>query len=210
MSQTIKGLDHRCQRLELCSQQTLTAVETGNFQTASILKALSAEGEGIGADSVSTATDGSAINKKAIRLLISASRTEDERKSAGECKRILELFHTAQTTRPSPMMTPTARKAATQPSCQPLRPPVGSLWPHMRLVLNKLCSSWIRCHAKPRFWKAFDSTTCFGVRTTSQKLSERLTPGHLMPKLHLCPRGCRLVQASSGSVESRVLVSRRS
>jgi hypothetical protein len=93
MSQTIKGLDHRCQRLELCSQQTLTAVETGNFQTASILKALSAEGEGIGADSVSTATDGSAINKKAIRLLISASRTEDERKSAGECKRILELFH---------------------------------------------------------------------------------------------------------------------
>jgi hypothetical protein len=86
-------LDDRCERLELRSQQTLTAVETGNFQTASILKALSSEGEGSGKDPVGTATDGPAINREAIKLLIIASRASDKRQSAEECKRILELFH---------------------------------------------------------------------------------------------------------------------
>jgi hypothetical protein len=93
MSGTIQRLDDRCQRLELRGQQTLTAVETGNLQTASILKALSAEGEGSRRDSVSTAKDGRAINREAIKLLISASRTSDERQAAKDCKKILELFH---------------------------------------------------------------------------------------------------------------------
>lgn len=93
MNGTIQSLDDRCQRLELRSQQVLTAVETGNLQTGSILKALSAEGESSEKDCVSTATDGPAINREGIKLLISASRSSDERQAAKDCKKLLELFH---------------------------------------------------------------------------------------------------------------------
>ena len=92
MSRTIQKLDDQCQRLELRGQQVFTAVETGNLQTASILKALSAKGEASERDSVRTATDGPAVNKEVMRLLISASRAS-ERKAAECCKTLLELFH---------------------------------------------------------------------------------------------------------------------
>jgi hypothetical protein len=71
----------------------LTAIETGNLQTAEIRKVLSDKGGKSGRDPACTATDGAAISREAINLMISASRTSDEQQAAEGCKRIIDLFH---------------------------------------------------------------------------------------------------------------------
>ena len=86
-------MDDRCQRLELHGQKVLAAIEAGSLQRSEILKILSDEGSRRGREPASTATEGSAINTKAIELLISVSRSSDERQAAADCKKILELFH---------------------------------------------------------------------------------------------------------------------
>jgi len=93
MSATIQKLDDRCHRLELHGQQVLTAVETGNLQTTSMLKSLSAQAKKSGKDCVGIATDGRAATRKAMMLLISASRTSNERSAAEDCRKIFDLFH---------------------------------------------------------------------------------------------------------------------
>lgn len=92
MSAIIRKIDDRCQRLEVHGQKVLTAIETANVQTAGILKALSGAGGGGGKDTVSAATDDPAVNKKAVELLISASRAADEQKASEIFKNILDLF----------------------------------------------------------------------------------------------------------------------
>jgi energy-coupling factor transporter ATP-binding protein EcfA2 len=102
MSGTIQKLNDQCQRLELRGQQVLTAVETGNLQTASVLKALSAGREASERDSVLTATEGPVVDREVMRLLISANRTSDERKAAEDCKKLLELFHDSSVNETTP------------------------------------------------------------------------------------------------------------
>ena len=205
MSRTIQKLDDQCQRLELRGQQVFTAVETGNLQTASILKALSAKGEASERDSVRTATDGPAVNKEVMRLLISASRAS-ERKEAECCKTLVELFHDSSVNETIPdkeKSNYSAVVSAIAPACWKFVAPHAA-------GLNKICSNWNLWHVRSPFWRPFDSMTCFGARTTSQKLSEQLIPGRLMSKLPVCPCGCKPVQAYFGSVENQVLVSRHS
>lgn len=93
MSGTVQALDDRCRQLELHGQKIMSAVKTGNEQITSLLKSLSDGMQGSGRNTTSDNAEGPAMNKTAVKLLISASRNADEHQASEDCKNLLKLFH---------------------------------------------------------------------------------------------------------------------
>jgi hypothetical protein len=93
MSGIVQRLDDRCQRLELHGEKILSAVKSGNEQIVGALKNFPDEIEGCERGPASIDSDGLAMNRKAVKLLISVSRTVDGDHASEHCSNLLKLFH---------------------------------------------------------------------------------------------------------------------